>query len=339
MTIASPLRLTLLGALLGLNLAAQAAPSAPAAVSFDTTPRAGQHQRQQIDLQAVMKMRVEAGPDATEEQRSKIATAAANIDRMGAMKMAMRMEQTLKVDAPDAEGWLPMQLSVGAKSGSVEIGGKPTQLPNLGKTEMSFAARFNPKDFAFEMQKFEGGSPEVSEAMLNQGKAAIGESLQLFKALSQRPLKIGESFEVPLNMALPMPLPGGAGNMQGLVRYTLARVDKGVAHFDLDMSLNMNVDTPLPRPAAAASAASAAATSDAPPQMLHMQITGGGKGTSAMRMADRLPLSNQLAMNMKMTMNGPDNGRMFMDMDMDMKSKGESLAKPAAAKAAVKKAP
>ena len=244
MTLATPLRLPLFGALLGLNLAAQAAPSAPVAVSFDTTPRAGQHQRLQIDLQATMKMRVEAGPEATDEQRAKIATAAENIDRMGPMKMAMRMEQTMKVDAPDAEGWLPISLTVGAKSGSVEINGKPTQLPNLAKIDMSFAARFNPKDFGFEMQKFEGGSPEMNEAMLNQGKNALSESLQLFKALSQRPLKIGESVEVPLKMALPMPLPGGAGAMQGQVRYTLKRVDKGVAHFDLNMELDMKVDTP-----------------------------------------------------------------------------------------------
>ncbi|WP_457445499.1 hypothetical protein [Roseateles sp. P5_E4] len=338
MTIASPLRLPLLGALLGLNLAAQAAPSAPAAVSFDTTPRAGQHQRQRIDLQAVMKMRVEAGPDATDEQRAKAAQAAEGMALMGPMKMSMHMEQTMQVGAADTAGWLPLSLAVGAKGGSVEIGGKPTPLPNLGKTDMRIAARFNPKDFGFEVQKVEGGSPELSEAMSNQGKAAISESLQLLKALSQRPLKVGDSVEVPLNMALPMPLPGGAGGMQGLVRYTLARVDKGVAHFDLSMDLNMNIDTPLPRPAAAASAASGAAADAAPP-MLHMQITGGGKGTSSLRLADRLPLASQLAMDMKMTMNGPDNGRMFMDMDMVVQSKGESLAKPAAAKPAVKKAP
>ncbi|KQV47009.1 hypothetical protein ASC95_26240 [Pelomonas sp. Root1217] len=329
MTIVSPLRLHLLAALLGLNFAAQAAPSAPAAISFDTAPRAGQHQRQQIDLQAVMKMRIEAVPDATDEQRAKAAQAAEGMALMGPMKMSMRMEQTMKVDAQDAEGWLPLSLSVGATGGSVEIGGKPTPLPNLGKTDMRVAARFNPKDFGFELQKVEGGSPELSEAMNNQGKAAISESLQLLKALSQRPLKVGESVEVPLNMALPMPLPGGAGGMQGLVRYTLARVDKGVAHFDLSMDLNMNVDTPIPKPAA----------TDASPQMLHMQITGGGKGTSSLRLADRLPLASQLAMDMKMTMNGPDNGRMFMDMDMVVQSKGESLAKPVAAKPAVKKAP
>ena len=70
-----------------------------------------------------------------------------------------------------------------------------------------------------------------------------------------------------------------------------------------------------------------------------MQIGGSGKGTASLRLADRLPLANQLAMDMKMTMNGPDNGRMLMDMDMVVVSKGESLAKPAAAKAPAKKKP
>ncbi|MDR7271814.1 hypothetical protein J2X20_004482 [Pelomonas saccharophila] len=331
MTIASPLRLTLLGALLGLNLAAQAAPSAPVAVSFDTTPRAGQQQRQQIDLQAVIKARLEAGPDATEEQRAKMAKAAENMERMGQMKMAMRMEQTMKVGAPDAQGWLPMTVAVGAKGGSVEMGGKVNPLPNLAKADMSFAARFNPKDFGFEVQAVEAGSAEGNEMMRNLGNKTIGDSLQLFKALSQRPLKIGESIEVPLNMSLPMPLPGGANNMQGLLHYTLARVDKGVAHFDLSMDLKMELNTPVPRPPAAASAAGAE-TADAPPQMLHMVLSGGGKGTSSLRLADRLPLASRLAMDMKMTMDGPDNGRMFMDMDMVVESKGESLAKPVAAK-------
>ena len=67
------LRPTLLGALLGLQIAAQAAPAAPAEVRFDTTPRAGMYQRQTMDMKSTMSMRVEAGPDATEEQRAKIA--------------------------------------------------------------------------------------------------------------------------------------------------------------------------------------------------------------------------------------------------------------------------
>lgn len=331
MSPASPLRLPLLGALLALQLSAQAAPGTPAAVSFDTTPRAGQHQRQQIDMRALMAMRVEAAPDATEEQRARIAQAAERMNQAGPIKMAMRMQQTMKVDAADAAGWLPLTMSMANQGGSMEVGGNTMPLPANKVGNMEFTARFNPKDFSFEMQKFEGGTPELAEVMTTQGKTMIGDALQLYKALSQRPMRVGESVEVPLNMALPVPLPGGAGKMQSKVRYTLARVDKGVAYFDLGMDIKMDVNTPLPKPAAAP-AASAPAAADAPPQTLNMAITGSGKGSSSLRLSDRLPLASQLTMTLKMTMNGPDNGRMFMDMDMDMTSKGESLAKPAAAK-------
>lgn len=338
--LASPLRLTLLGTLLGFNIAAQAAP-APAVVSFDTTPRAGQHQRQLIDLKAVMKMRVEATPEATDEQRAKIAQAAQRMSQMGSMKFSTQMEQTMKVDQADAEGWLPLTVSIASKGGSMEMGGKAIPMPDSQAMNASYTARFNPKDFSFDFQQVQSSSPQLAEAMKAQGSAMINESLQLFKALSQRPLKVGDSVDVPVTMALPVPLPGGAGAMQGNVRYTLARVDRGVAHFDLNMELKMDISAPLPSaPASAASAASdSAGTAAEPPKTLQMQIGGSGKGTASLRLADRLPLANQLAMDMKMTMNGPDNGRMLMDMDMVVVSKGESLAKPAAAKAPAKKKP
>ncbi|MFG6431976.1 hypothetical protein [Roseateles sp. LYH14W] len=338
--LASPLRLTLLGTLLGFNIAAQAAP-APAAISFDTTPRAGQHQRQLIDLKAVMKMRVEAAPEATDEQRAKIAQAAQRMSQMGPMKFSTQMEQTMKVEQADAEGWLPLTVSIASKGGSMEMGGKAIPMPDTQAMNASYSARFNPKDFSFDFQQVQSSSPQLAEAMKAQGSAMINESLQLFKALSQRPLKVGDSVDVPVTMALPVPLPGGAGAMQGNVRYTLARVDRGVAHFDLNMDLKMDISAPLPSaPASAASAASDSAGAAAEPaKTLQMQIGGSGKGTASLRLADRLPLASRLAMDMKMTMNGPDNGRMLMDMDMVVVSKGESLAKPAAAKTPAKKKP
>lgn len=328
--IVSPLRLTLVGALLGLHLGAQAAPAAPATVSFDTTPRAGQDQRQQIDMKAVMKTRIEAGPAATDEQRAQIAQAAERVAQMGPVKMAMQMQQTMKVGQPDAQGWLPLTVATGSNGGQVEVGGKTMPLPNNKSQNVGFTARFNPQDFGFEIQSVEG-TPELNDFIRNQGNAMVGEALQLFKALSQRPLKVGDSVEVPLTMALPVPLPGGAGAMQSKLRYTLARVEHGVAYFDLGMELTMDITTPLPAPAAASAPEGEAASAPAAaPRTVNVVVSGSGKGSSSLRLADRLPLTNQLSMAMKMTMNMPDNGLMFMDMDMDMKSKGESLSKPAA---------
>lgn len=334
MTFPSPLRLSALAGLLALHVAAQAAPAAPVAVSFDTTPRAGQHQRQSMEIQAVIKTRMEAAPEATEEQRAKVAKAAEQMAQAGALKMSIQMQQTMKVGQPGADGWLPLTVESGNKKGTMQMGDKVMPLPNNRQGDMSITARFNPKDFAFEIQNFEGGSPEVNKLMSTQGQSLISQVLQLSKALSQRALKVGESVDVPLTMALPVALPGGAGGMQGLVHYTLARVEKGVAHFDLSMTLDVSLDAPLPSPPVAASAASAPDTgaADAPRRMLHMVMTGSGKGTSSLRLADRLPLASQMAMDMKMTMDGPDNARVLMDMDMVTTSKGESLARPAAKK-------
>ena len=337
---ASTFRPALAGALLSLTLGAHATPAAPATVTFDTTPRAGQHQRQQLDIQAVVKMRVEAAPEATEEQRAKIAQAAERMAQMGAMKMSMQTQQTMKVGQPDAEGWLPLTVSTGGKSGKMEVGGKTVPLPGPNQ-DLSFTARFNLKDFAFEIQQADG-APELSEMLRSQGSAMIHEALQLSKALSQRQFKVGDSVDVPMNMALPVPLPGGAGAMGGKVHYTLARLERGVAHFDLSMNLDMDVTAPMPAPAASAAAAASAPQDDAAsapaapaasnaPQTLQVKINGSGKGNSALRLADRLPLANQLKMDMQMTMRMPDNGIMHMDMDMRIQAKGESLAKPAAA--------
>lgn len=322
----SPLRIALVSALFGLQFGAQAATQSPQVITFDTTPRAGQHQRQVIDMQMTMQSRLEAGPAATDEQRAKIAQAAENMARNGPVKINMKMAQTTQVGQPDAEGWLPLTVSSAAQGGQIEAGGRTMPMPPQANGNMSFTARFNPKDFSFDLQQSQG--TEINELMRTQGQAMVNEALQVAKALGQRSMKPGDSVEVPMNMALPVPIPGGAGKMDAKLRYTLNRVDRGVAHFDLSMTMQMALDAPLPAPAA-----SEASATPATPQTLNMQLTGSGTGTSSLRLSDRLPLASQLAMDVKMDMRGPDNGRMFMDMQMQMKAKGESLAKPATAPA------
>jgi hypothetical protein len=319
----SPLRLALVGALFGLQLGAHAAPQSPQVVTFDTAPRAGQHQRQLIDMQMTMQSRLEAGPGATDEQRAKIAQAAENMARAGTVKMNMKIAQTTQVGQPDAQGWLPLTVSSAAQGGQIEIGGRTQPMPPQANANMSFTARFNPKDFAFEVLQSQGA--ELNELMRAQGQAMVNEALQMAKALGQRTMKPGDSVEVPMNMALPVPIPGGAGKLDAKLRYTLKHVDRGVAHFDLAMTMQMAMDAPLP--------AGAASAAPATPQTMNMQLTGAGTGTSSLRLSDRLPLASQLGMDVKMDLQGPDNGRMFMDMQMQVQARGESLAKPAAAPA------
>ncbi len=333
------LRPTLLGALLGLQIAAQAARAAPAEVRFDTTPRAGMHQRQTMDMKSTMSMRIEAGPDATEEQRAKIAQKAGQMADASNIKMTMRLQHTTQVGQPDVDGWLPLTFTSGNRSVSMEVGGKAIPVPNAGNADMRMTARFDPRSFDIEVQTAEGGPPGFGALMTAQGKSMLNDAFKLQKALAQRTLKVGDSVDVPLSMNLPVPLPGAAGGLQGQVHYTLVKVTGGVAYFDLNLTMDIQMNTPLPTPpvAAASDAASgasapASAAEATPARMLRMVMKGSGKGTSTLRLADQLPLSTQLAMNMQMTVDGPDNSRMLMDMVMDTTSKGENLAKkPAAA--------
>jgi len=337
------LRLSLPCTLLGLALASHAT---PAAVRFDTVPRAGQHQRQLMDVRAVMTMKLEPGPAASPEERAKLEQAGDFMSRNGPIKMAMQMQETLKVGAADAKGWLPVTVDLKSLSGSMEAGGKTVPLPRAGAGDIRVSGRFNPKDFGFEVQMVDGGPAGMAEVMTQRGRSLLGDALQIHKALAERPLKIGESVEVPYNVALPMPMPGGAGEMQSKIRYTLNRLDKGVAYFDLNLVMDMDVNTTLPPPARAASAAADAAsqaasapdaastlnTADAPARTLQMKIKATGSGSSSLRLSDRLPLSSQMKMVMKMVADGPDNTRMTMDMDMTLQSRGESLARGTAAK-------
>ena len=317
----SPFRQSLACALLGLSLGAQAAPAPPSAVSLDTTPRAGQQQRQQLDIRATMRMRVEAAPEASEAQRAQIAQAAERMAQMGALKMSMQMQQTLKVGQPGADGWLPLSLAVSKQRGQIEVGGKTTPMP-AKNGDLAVTARFNPRDFAFEVQQIDG-APELAEQMRGQGNAMVAEALQLSKALSQRPLKVGDSIDVPLQLQLPIPVPGSSGAMTGRVHYKLVKLERGIAHFDLSTVLDIDMSAPAPA-ASAADAASAPATASQQPILVRIQ--GSGQGRSTLRLADRLPLSSQMQMSMQMHMTMPDNGLMQMDMDMDMRSRGENLA-------------
>lgn len=325
---------------------AMATHAAPPAVRFDTAPRPGQHQRQLMDVRAVMTMKLEPGPAASAEERARLEQAGEFMSRNGPVKMAMQMQETLKVGAADAKGWLPVVVDLKSLGGSMETGGKTVPLPTAGAGDIRVSGKFHPKDFGFEVQKVDGGPAGMAEVMRQRGRTMLGDALQIHKALAERPLNIGESVEVPYNVNLPLPMPGGAGEMQSKIRYTLTRLDKGVAYFDLNLAIDMDANTPLPARARAASAAADAAsqaasapeaastldTAAAPARTVQLKIKATGSGSSSLRLSDRLPLNSQIKMDMKVVADGPDNARMTMDMNMTVQSRGESLARGAAEK-------
>lgn len=325
--------------------AAAAAPALTAPVHFDTMPRAGQQQRQQMKVQASIQMRMEASPQASDEQRARAAQVAQQIAATNPMKMDMGMQQTIKVGQPDTQGWLPMSFDLDVQRMNMDMGGTAIPLPKEKRPILNFDARFNPKNFALEIVGVNGQS-EVSQALRARGTSLMDEQLNLFRALALKPLRPGESVEVPLSMSLPLPVPG-VGDFQGKAIYTLRAVKQGVAHFDVttDMAINADMAVPPPGaspasaassapetsgaqadPAASAPAAMTAASAPAAMPNLHMHMEGRGAGTTRLRLADRLVTASQMNMDIQMTMGQPEASTMRMDVKMTMESKGESLS-------------
>lgn len=310
-----------LGLLTGAALAAKPAAQAPL---MDMTPRPHQHQRQTMDMQALMKMRIEPRAEATDEEKARAQQAQAAMP----MTMKMRVQQTMRSGGLGAEGWMPLTLDHRTLDLSMTTAtGVAVPLPASKAGNITITARFHPKDFRFELDTFQGQQPldESVKPMMNN---LMNQVMGMAKAMRGKNLVVGESFELPLDAALPMPGPGPNGaQLKGQVRYTLTRLDKGIAYFDAAMTLDMNASV---TPPAGASAPEAGASAPAAGPV-NMTAQGGGQGKFSMRLADRLALTSDMAMKTQMTINVPNGDVVHMDMDMTMKGRGESL-KPVAAK-------
>ena len=219
----------LVGALLGLWAASvfAAQPGAGIAV-LDMTPLPNQRQQQTLDMRLTMDIRVEPHPGATEEEKAKVAQTQALMP----MTMTLRSLTTLRTGPLGAGGWMPLSLERRTLEGSMTTrtgAAIPFPVPPASK----FSARFNPTDFTFELDDPPGGPTATPPALKPFMTQTLNEVLAMAKAMRGKPLKVGESVDLPLNMAIPVAstLPGAA-QMNGGLRLTLTRVDHGVAYFE-----------------------------------------------------------------------------------------------------------
>jgi len=300
--------------LAGAALAAKPAADLP---SLDVTPRPNQHQRQTIDMQATMNMQILPRAEASDEDKAKAQQAQAAMP----MTMKMRMQQTLHTGSLRTDGWIPLSLDHRTQEMSMTTAtGVAIPVPASQAGNLKIAARFNPKDFAFEFENVQGQEPldERLKPMMNN---LMNQVLGMAKAMRDQKLKVGDSFEMPMNVAMPMPGQGlDGGQLKGQMRYTLTRIDKGVAYFDLGVKLDINAAITPPAGASAPAAGP-----------VNMTAEGSGQGQFALRLSDRLALTNDMTMQTLMTISAPNGDVVKMTMDMTMKGRGESL-KPAAVK-------
>lgn len=310
-----------------------AAPLASDEVELRFFPLPRQRHQTRSVMTMKMDMRMEPGEGMGEDERAKLEQAM----RAAQMPMTMRSEfdQRMTTTAADKQGNFQLQLRgtglpmVMSNAAGERVG------PEIAKLEIKIDARLNQKTGSFESMKVAGldaAASAMSEGLLKQ-------LLTSMRSLEGRRLKIGESAELPLDMALPIPK-GPGMDMKMLGRYTLVKLVNGVADFDVGVNITMAMgenpaeaaaaSAAAPAPSAASApdaAASAAAAPAASPQATtpQMNASGQGQGRMSLRLADRLVLNQAMNLTMKMRMQAPGKPVMHMSIDMDMEATGKSL--------------
>lgn len=328
-------RLTSL-ACISLALAPALVRADDAPITLNLMPLPATQQQHDFRIKAVTDMKFKVREGASDEETQQINA------RMGAIKMPMtmtlQMRQHMQTGKADAQGHIPLKATI--EYGTMEMRtGDGDLMPGMPAKRMP-SMQFNADivDGRYENIRLSGEGaaklpPEMMEGMFRKTFDALAK-------MNGTPLRVGESVEMPLEMNVPLPsLPGGSNAGKMSARYTLTKVEAGVAYFDIGATLDFKLDMPMP--AAAASAASAASAPPAPAS-LQMVMTGGGTGHLQLRLADRLQQRTDLDLRIDMRMPMPDGHSMLMNLQMAMTGEGKALpagkAKPATAKPAASKA-
>lgn len=278
---------------------------------------------QQLDTNMTMRMNMDMKlpANATDAQRANAQQAKAAMP----MTLTNSMRQRIETTAADASGAYTMKASSQSlKNEMRDATGNVKPVPSPGV--MTFTAKvqgskIEPVDFRMgePANPPPGLTPEARAQMFRQ----MFEWMEKFNGTT---FKVGESKEFPLDMQLPIGPNASKGRIIG--RYTLRKVENGVASFDVGLRFDMNVDVSAQQKAAAASGAASAPTGPS-----KVAMTGNGTGQLDIRLADRVQLLSTIDMKMNMDMAAPDGSQVMMTMDMKVDSRGRSVpvgaAKPA----------
>lgn len=307
-----PLAALGLATLPGLSLA-QDAP-----ITLSLLPLANSQQVQDIRMKMVTDMKLTPRPGASEDEVQQLRS------KLGAVRMpmtvSMQLRQRLQAGAADARQRIPVSARI--ESSKMELRNADGDLlpgvPAKGMPEMQFSALL--VHGRYENIRWSGNADiKMPPELLEKTFRKTFDALSKFEGAQ---LRVGESLELPLELNLPLPnTPAGSNAGKVNARYTLVKVESGVAFFDVAALLDFKMS--LPTPPSAASAASSADGAQGPAS-LSLVIKGAGTGRLHLRLADRLPLRNDLDMNVQMQMPLPEGHGMDMDMQVQVSSEGRA---------------
>ena len=294
------------------------ADTAPVTVSFLPLPNS--QQVQDLRMKVVTDLKVTPRPGASEEELQKLHS------KVGSVKMpmtvSMQLRQHLQTGAADAQLRIPVTARI--ESPQMELrNGNGDLLPGAPARDMAgmqFSALL--VDGRYENIQWSGtNAPQMPPELLEKTFRKTFDALARFNGAQ---IRVGESIEVPVDLNLPListPADGNAGQVKA--RYTLSKVEAGVAFFDVAASLDLKMDLPMPPPAASAAASAEGAP---PPRPQTLVMNGSGTGQLQLRMADRVPLRNDLSMDIQMQMPLPEGHAMHMNLQMQVNTEGRSVS-------------
>lgn len=271
LTAAAPRRGTVLAALALIAAAGTAAPAARAAESLALKSRLRPVSiyDQKVSMQMTLTMQMSGVPDDQAE-----AAAALTKGMTQEMEIALAMELGELGD----DGAMPLEVRIESMKSAMIMAGQRIEPPMAAQEGMTLmSGRITPQGKIVEMEV--EGLDEAPSAMVDQ-------LLKMMPEIPDTTLRPGESFEIPVNMNLP--IQGAAGAVEGRAVYTLKEVTAGEARFDVQQNFSMGMEGLEAE------------------EMTGMTLTvdGGGSGTAVFDLAEKVFTRMDIEMDLKAHMKG-----------------------------------
>jgi len=275
-------------------------------VELHFQPQPGDKLRQTMSMNMQMAMNMLPGPNATEEQRAQVLERAKKLGK--GMSMDMKMALRTEASEVDAKGDYLLHMRGEGAEMTLRLPDQPAKsLPNpIGGLELD--ALTNTDHSKIEILRVKSNMPAFkdSKALEGVGQGVLKQAFGAMTALEGRRMKIGDSAEIPFDLQMPMnQLPANA-HINTTIAFTLKSIRNGIASFDTAVKLNMDM-----------------ASAEGEAKKIKIAATGSGTGVMEYRIADHLPMRQDMDLTMHMDTQMPADVSMQMDMKMKMVVRGE----------------
>ena len=289
-----------------LIVPAYAAKPEPQEVVLQFQPQPGDKMRQSMDMKMQMAMNMLPGANMTDEQRARLAEGAKKL----AKGMSMDMKMSLRTEASETDAKGEYLLHMRGEGGQIHMhmpDGQAKQMPNPS-ADLEIDALVHPDTKAVEILRIKSSHSQLKDAKALDGMAesVMQQAFGAMREMEGRHMKIGDSAEIPFKMQLPMQQLPADAKLNATIAFKLMAIRKGIAYFDTTVAMDMEMKS-----------------QEQESKKMHMALKGSGTGIMEYRIADRLPMRQDMGMTLLMDMEMPGNVSMQMDMKMQVRGKAE----------------